>query len=565
MIAAAARQASAGAAPPASLHAAGAATMGLLEGSDDAPNADKLDITPQTLIEAEKLVGMSFTDAEREQMLRAIGAMLAPLHQRRSFDIPLSLAPATIFSPLLPGMTIEADDDRVELAERNAQPLPDDDDDIAFAPVTQLSQWLHAGAITSKRLTEIYLARLQRYGPKLECVITLTEDLAMEQAERADAEMQAGSSRGPLHGIPWGAKDLLDTAGILTTFGAEPYRDRVAEVDAVVVQRLADAGAVLVAKTTLGALAYGDIWFGGRTNNPWNIEKGSSGSSAGSCSATAAGLVGFSLGTETYGSIVSPCMECGTTGLRPTFGRVARTGAMPLCWSLDKIGPIGRTVEDCALVLAAIHGSDVGDPCSLDAPFRYEGDTPMRRLRVGFNPAWFEDENANDIDRAVLAMVRTMDVRMVDIELPDWPYSVLESILITEAASAFDHLTTSNADDELTWQSDAAWPNTFRMARFLPAVEFVQADRFRRRVCEMMNDVFADIDVLLAPSFAGKLLLITNFTGHPSLTIRCGFSDEGMPHGITMIGGLFQEGTLCRLGLELEQALSVWDKRPTLD
>ena len=530
-----------------------------------AVDVERLGISQSTIAEAEKLAGVSFTEAERDQVLRTIGEYIGKLHARRTIDLPLSTAPATTFSPLLPGMSVEPGEDHVVLAASETTPLPENDEDIAFAPARQLSQWLHAGAITSKRLTEIYLERLRTIGPKLECVVTLTEDLAMAQAERADAELQAGNSRGPLHGIPWGAKDLLDTAGIRTTFGAEPYQTRKAESDAVVVQRLEQAGAVLVAKLTLGALAYGDIWFGGRTNNPWNLEERSSGSSAGSASATAAGLVGFSIGTETYGSIVSPCMACGTTGLRPTFSRVARTGAMPLCWSLDKIGPICRTVEDCALVLAAIHGSDAGDPSSFTAPLNYRGDEPMRRLAVGFNPAWFEEKPAADLDREVLALLRTMDVRLVEVKLPDWPYQVLEAILLAEASSAFEEITLLNTDDQLSWQADEAWPNTFRMTRFLPAIELVQADRFRRQVCEMMNGIFSDVNILIAPSFAHKLLLITNFTGHPSLTIRCGFDESNMPHGITVMGRLFDEATLCRLGHELEQRLDIWHLRPEIE
>jgi len=522
-------------------------------------------ITRETIAQAEKLACLTFSDDERDQILRTIDTMLERQRMRRSIDLPYGLAPSCTFSPLLPGVMIPDDEEVCTVATQADMPIPETENDIAFASVTQLSRWLHSGAITSVRLTELYIERLKRYDEQLRCVVTLTEDLSREQAERADAELLAGESRGPLHGIPWGAKDLFDTAGLPTTWGAAVYRDRVAESDAFVVQKLASAGAVLVAKLSLGALAYGDIWFGGRTNNPWNIEEGSSGSSAGSACAVAAGLVGFALGTETYGSIVSPCMACGTTGLRPTFGRVARTGAMPLCWSLDKIGPICRTVEDCALVFAAIHGSDAGDPSSFTVPFSYRGDATLRPLHIGYNPAWFESEPAVDLDRDVLERLREAGHRLVEVSLPDWPYSVLESILLAEAASAFDDLTMSNADDQLAWQDDEAWPNTFRQTRLMPAVELVQADRFRRRVCEMMQDVCAAADVLIAPSFAANLLLITNFTGHPSLTLRTGFSATEMPHGITLIGPLFSEPTLCRLGHQLEQQLNVWDRRPLLE
>ena len=319
-----------------------------------------------------------------------------------------------------------------------------------------------------------------------------------------------------------------------------------------------------MAKLSLGALAYGDIWFGGRTNNPWKLDQGSSGSSAGPCAATAAGLAGFTLGTETLGSIVTPCMRCGTTGLRPTFGRVARTGAMALCWSLDKIGPICRTVEDCAIVLAAINGADPGDPSSIDVPLSFDATRSVRGKRVGYSPKWFEGRGASDLDRAALSAARRTGVELVEIELPDLPYGTLMTILLVEAAAAFEELTLSDRDDELVWQDPRAWPNSFRTTRFTPAVELLQAQRFRRLVCEMMAEQFEGLDAMISPSYAASLLLITNNTGHPSLTIRCGFRDDGTPSGITLWGGLFDEGTLCGIGMALERELGVWDRRPPL-
>jgi Asp-tRNA(Asn)/Glu-tRNA(Gln) amidotransferase A subunit family amidase len=421
---------------------------------------------------------------------------------------------------------------------------------------------LREKVLTSAQLTKIYIDRLKAIDPKIRAVITLTEDLAFRQAARADAEFAAGRDRGPLQGIPYGAKDLLDTAGIRTTWGAEPFIERVPAHNAVVVQRLEDAGAVLVAKLSLGALAYNDIWFGGRTNNPWRLEQGSSGSSAGSAAAVAAGLVGFSIGTETYGSIVSPCMRCGATGLRPTFGRVARTGAMALCWSLDKIGPITRTVEDSMLVLQAINGGDAGDPSSVTVPIVYDASRPLDEIRVGYNPKWFEGDQANDIDREILEVVRHLGVKLVEIDLPDWPYDTLLNILLCEAAAAFEELTRTNLDDSLKWQQPQAWPNTFRQAWFIPGIEYVQADRFRRQCMQMMAQRMEKVDVILAPSFAESLLLITNNTGQPSLTIRAGFKDNGTPHGITLIGRLFDEGAIARLGLAIERQIEVWDHRP---
>ena len=533
-------------------------------GSEQSEMPDEAEITTATIAEAEKLAAVAFTAAEREAIRKEIGEQVARYGERRAQALPNALAPATVFDPRMTDPGVQASQRPIVRSERDQDPLPSSETDIAFAPVTALSRWIEQHELTSMRLTQIYLDRLRRFGPRLECVVTLTERLAMAQAQRADRENAAGRYRGPLHGIPWGAKDLLDTAGIGTTWGATPYRDRVAESDAAVVRRLDDAGAVLVAKLTLGAIAYGDIWFGGRTNSPWDLKQGSRGSSAGSAAATAAGLVGFSLGTETLGSIVSPCMRCGTTGLRPTFGRVPRTGAMALCWSLDKIGPICRTVEDCALVLAAINGANHGDPSSLDVPFNFDARQSLSRLRLGYDPGWFEHKRATDLDRNALAVARGLGLELVEISLPDWPYGALMTILLVEAAAAFEELTLSNRDDELVWQAPEAWPNTFRTTRFAPAIEYVQAQRFRRRVMAMMAERFADIDAIISPSFAGSLLLITNNTGHPSLTIRCGFRANGTPRGITLWGRLFEEGTLCRIGMALESALDVWDKRPPL-
>ena len=521
-------------------------------------------ITEATFAEAEKLAGVRFTAKERTQMLQGIKGEVSGYHQRRSQELPNGLGPAAVVDPRFPGVRLVEVSNKLVRSNGSPGPLPSNDEDIAFAPVTTSSRWIQRRELTSQRLTEIYLERLRAIGPTLECVVTLTAERAIRQAKTADNEIAAGKYRGPLHGIPWGAKDLLDTAGIKTTWGATPYKNRVPDDDAVVVKRLDEAGAVLVAKTTLGALAYGDRWFDGRTNNPWNLEQGSSGSSAGSAAGTAAGLFGFSLGTETLGSIVSPCMRCGTTGLRPTFGRVARTGAMALCWSLDKIGAICRTVEDCALVLDVIRGADPDDPSSIDMPFEFDATRSVRGMRIGYSPKWFEGDRVSDLDRAVLDVIGRLGIELVEIDLPDWPYGSLRTILSVEAAAAFEELTLSDRDDELVWQSPRAWPNSFRQTRFTPAIEFVQAQRFRRQVMEMMSEKFANIDAMISPSYAASLLLITNNTGHPSVTIRCGFNDNGTPHGITLLGRLFDEGTLCNIAMAIEKQFAVWDKRPTI-
>jgi Asp-tRNA(Asn)/Glu-tRNA(Gln) amidotransferase A subunit family amidase len=463
-----------------------------------------------------------------------------------------------------------------------AAPLPARDDDIAFAPVNRLSQWIEHRQLSSERLTRIYLERLQRFDSRLRCVITLTSELALAQAQHADAEIAAGRYRGPLHGIPWGAKDLLDTAGIRTTYGAEPFRERVPDKNASVVQRLHDAGAVLAAKLSMGALALNDVWFGGQTMNPWLLEEGASGSSAGPGAATAAGLVGFSIGSETQGSIVSPSMRCGTAGLRPTFGRVPRTGAMTLCWSLDKLGPMTRGVEDALIVLRAISGPDRGDVDSRPSSLDYDANAPVKGLRVGYFPHWMNE--ATQVDRAALDVAMRIGMTPVELSLPAWPYDSLNLILFAEAAAAFEELTLSGDLDRLAMQVPDAWPNVFRQSRFLSAVDFVQADRLRRKVAVEMGRLFSQADLMLVPSLRDEMLTITNFTGHPSLTIRAGFVEVSearsdwapdpqrplptfapprrVPHGVTLIGRLFDEGLLGRVGLALERRFGVASERP---
>lgn len=534
------------------------------------------DITAHTIAQAERLAGITFTPQQRATMLQTIHDQITRFKNRQQHNLPPNhLAPAQTFDPRIPGapgMNFDHLHDQFIRSNDDPGPLPQSDADIAFAPVTKLSRWIERGELTSSYLTRLYLDRLQRFNPQLECVITLTAERALHQAAQADAEIRAGHYRGPLHGIPWGAKDLLDTAGIRTTWGATPYRDRVPDHDAAVVRMLDDAGAVLVAKLTLGALAYNDIWFDGRTNNPWNLEQGSSGSSAGSAAATAAGLVGFSIGTETYGSIVSPCMRCGTTGLRPTFGRVSRDGAMALCWSLDKIGPICRTVEDCILVLDAIIGtqpnndvSPTSDPSLIDLPLDFSAMLPLQGKRLGFNPAWFDGPAANDLDHLALAHLRNLGIDLVPIEFPPLPYDSLLNILFCEGASAFEELTRAGLDETLRWQEPQAWPNTFRQSWFIPGNELIQAERLRRQTMNVMAEIMHKLDGLVGPSFAPPLLLVTNFTGDPSLTLRAGIRDDGTPHGITLIGNLFDEGTLCAIGIALEQLLDVWHLRPALD
>lgn len=544
------------------------------------------EVATGTFAEAEKVVRVELTPAEREQAAGNWRMAMAPLYERRTgprkTELEPTLAPYSLWNPILPGQAGGPARDQFIWSKPDPGPLPSRDEDIAFAPVTRLARWIEKRQLTSERLTQIYISRLKKFDPKVRCVITLTEDLALKQAKQADQEIAAGKYRGPLHGIPWGGKDLLDTAGIPTTYGAEPFRNRVPSQDAAVVKRLHDAGAVLVAKLSLGALALNDVWFGGQTMNPWLLEEGASGSSAGPGSSTSAGLVAFAIGSETGGSIVAPSMRCGVTGLRPTYGRVPRTGAMTLCWSLDKLGPMARYVEDTMLVLHAISGPDPGDLSSVPSRLDYDFKAPVNGLRVGYFPAWMKE--ATDVDRAALDTVRKLGMVPVEVSIPDWSYDCLDVILFAESAAAFEELTLSRQVDQLKMQVPDAWPNTFRQSRFLSAVDFVQSDRMRRKVAQEMARVFSQVDLLLVPSLRDEMLTITNFTGHPSLTLRAGFvqvsearSDwapdpahplpkfsppRRVPHGVTLIGRLFDEGTLVRAGLALERSFAAMDERP---
>jgi len=545
-------------------------------------------VSVETFVEAEKLVQIEMTPKDLAQAAGNWQQAMASVYERRTGPRKLSIedtiSPATVWNPTLPGTTSGPVKDEFSRSSAAVPSLPGREEDIAYAPVVWLSEWVRTRKITSVKLTEIYLKRLEKYGPQLHCVITLTRDHAMKQAKQADVEIAAGKYRGPLHGIPWGAKDLLDTAGIATTYGAEPYRDRVPVEDATVTARLNDAGAVLVAKLSLGALALNDVWFGGQTKNPWLLEEGSSGSSAGPGAAVAAGLVGFAIGSETQGSIVSPSMRCGVTGLRPTYGRVPRTGAMTLSWTCDKLGAMARSVEDTMLVLKAITGPDGHDVACVPSKLAFDGNASVAKLRVGYIPAWMKDAPATDVDRAALETVKKLGMTLVEVSLPDWPYDSLNVILFAESAAAFEELTLSHKVDELSAQVPDAWPNTFRQSRFLSAVDFVQADRLRRKVALEMERVFSEVDVLLVPSLRDEFLVITNFTGHPSLTLRAGFVEisearsdwapdpkhpvakfatpRRVPYGVTLVGRLFEEGTVAEAGIALERVFGVSRERP---
>lgn len=547
-------------------------------------------VNAETFAQAQELVRVEMSQAHRAEAARSWQQTMAPLYERRTGPRTLALgygdAPATVWNPQMTplGEAGSQPAGSFQASQPTMRPVPQADEDLAFSTVVDLSGWIRRRELTSERLTRVYLDRLKRFGPQLHCVITLTEELALQQARAADAAIAGGKYKGPLHGIPWGAKDLLDTAGIATTWGAEPFRHRVPTEDAAVVSMLEEAGAVLVAKLSLGALALNDVWFGGQTRNPWLLEEGASGSSAGPAAAVAAGLVGFAIGSETQGSIVSPSMRCGVEGLRPTYGRVPRTGAMTLSWTCDKLGPMARCVEDTMLVLHVINGFDPGDSASVQKPLAFHAGRSVKGLRLGYIPRWMGEAPGTAVDRHALEVARGLGIEPVALNLPDWPYDSLNIILFAEAAAAFEEITLHHEVDTMRMQVPDAWPNIFRQSRFLSAVDYVQANRLRRRVAEMFAAEMSKVDVLLVPSLRDEFLVITNFTGHPSLTLRAGFveTDEirsdwapepshapkklsrphRVPHGVTLVGRLFDEGTVAVAGIAMEQAFGVQGERP---
>ncbi len=526
-------------------------------------------ITTDTLAEAEKVIGLKFTADERALMAEGLNQRLAEYEKLRAIALDNSVAPALVFEPrsvtMMPPPPAQPRPP-ITLRATTALQRPQNLEELAFCPVTQLARLIETRQVTSLELTQMYLARLKRYDPWLQCVVTLTEELALAQATRADAEIARGQYRGPLHGIPWGAKDLLAVRGAPTTWGALPYKDQIFDFDATVVQRLEAAGAVLLSKLTTGSLAWGDVWFGGQTKNPWNTEQGASGSSAGSASATAAGLIGFAIGTETMGSIISPCARCGVTGLRPTYGRVSRHGAMALSWSMDKIGPIARSVEDCALIFDAIHGADGHDVTAVDRPFMWEPNVNLRDLRIGYVERGFATEHENKAyDDATLATLRTLGATLVPLKLPDYPHEALMMILYAEAAATFDELTRSDRDALLARQGKEAWPNAFRMARLIPAVEYIQLNRVRTQLMQAMAEVMTSVDVYLQPDVDGSDSALTNFTGHPAVVLPNGCSSAGIPtSAMIFVGQLDGEATVLAVAKAYQDATHFHQQHPPL-
>ncbi len=518
-------------------------------------------ITKDMLHQALSLDGLEFTDPQEAMMLSGINRYLIGYENLRKIDIPLDTEPATRFYPIAP----KAGGGKFQPTRVKAGKAPANIEDLAFAPVTEIGPLLKAKKISSVDLTKMYLARLKRYSPQLNCVITLTEDLALAQAEQADQEIRHGKYKGPLHGVPCGVKDLFATKGIKTTWGAEPFQNQTFDYDSAVVEKLRQAGAPLLAKLSMGALAQGGLWFGGMTKTPWNLEQTSSGSSAGSASATAAGLVGFAIGTETLGSIVSPSTRCGVVGMRPTYGRVSRFGAMGLSWTMDKIGPICRSVEDCALVFQQIRGSDDRDLAVVDAPFEWQPKLGLQGLRIGVIQSEFDrmkDDQKKVYDQA-LTDLKSAGAVLKPMELPKFDFQPLRIILSAEAAAAFDDLTRNSGVDQLKGQAPNDWPNTFRTSRMIPAVEYIRAQRARTLLMREMDRLMADWDVLVSPPFSAGLT-ITNLTGHPQMAIPCGFL-SGLPASLVFTGHLYQEGTPLRVALAFERATKWHTMHPKVD
>ncbi|HJU64817.1 MAG TPA: amidase [Gemmatimonadaceae bacterium] len=522
------------------------------------------DITAASVACAAELAGLEFDEAEREMMVTGLKNQAQQITALHGIKLENSVPPALSFDPLLPGGKVPGAQRPIVRSRVPQRAVPANLEELAFLPVTELSELVRRRRVTSTQLTAMYLGRLKRYDPVLKCVVNLTEQRAMAQARAADTEIARGRYRGPLHGIPWGAKDLLAVKGTPTTWGTSPFKDQIIDEDATVVRRLDEAGAVLVAKLTLGELAMGDTWFGGMTRNPWKLDQGSSGSSAGSASATTAGLVGFAIGTETLGSIASPSTRCGATGLRPTFGRVPRTGAMALSWSMDKIGPICRSVEDCVLVLDAIRGTDGHDLTVRDAPLNWDTRLDPKTLRVGFYKSAFErDYPTKAFDQASLEVLRARGFTLTPVEIPDIPYQPMRLILTAEAAATFDELTRSGRDAEMAQQRAESWPNIFRAARFIPAVDYVNANRARTIAMRRWAELMETVDVIVAPTFSSQLLA-TNLTGHPAIILPNGFREDGTPVSITFVGGLYDEARLASVARAYQEATDFHGRRPTL-
>jgi Asp-tRNA(Asn)/Glu-tRNA(Gln) amidotransferase A subunit family amidase len=528
--------------------------------------SDKKEIEVKEVEIAEKMFGLKFILSERDSMLDNLIEYRNSYKSNWNVELKNSVIPSLLFNPLPAGFEFNKEQKPLEFNDYTKTKMPDDIEQLAYYSIGDLAELIRTKQMSSVELTVFFLERLEKFGPKLECVITLTKERALRHASLADKEISEGKYRGMLHGIPFGVKDLLSTKEYKTTWGATPFKDQVINEDATIIKKLEEAGAVLLVKLTMGALAWGDVWYGGKTRNPWDLTKGSSGSSAGSASAVSAGLVPFAIGTETWGSIVSPSTVCGVTGLRPTYGRVSRTGAMALSWSMDKIGPICRNVEDLAIVFNKIYGPDNIDQTLYDVPFNYSYNVDLSKLKIGYLKNDFDGEyDFHKNDSLTLKKLKDLGVDLIPIELPKIDVESLSFILSAEAAAAFDELTRTNKDKLLVRQIKKAWPNVFRSARFIPAVEYINANRIRSLLIQEMQELMEGVDIYLAPSWEGDNLLLTNLTGHPCVVLPNGFSEDGTPTSINFMGKLFDEGTLIAVAKVYQDATDHHLKHPDLN
>ena len=527
---------------------------------------EQREIETREVLNAEKILGLEFYAADQDSMLDNLIEYRNSYETNWNVELKNSVVPSILFNPLPVGFEFNKVQKPLEFSDYSKTKMPDNIEKLAYYSIGELAELIRTKQISSVDLTIFFLERLEKFDPKLECVIALTEERALRQASLADKEIVEGKYRGLLHGIPFGVKDILSTKDYKTTWGAEPFKDQMISEDATVIKKLEDAGAVLLAKLSMGALAWGDVWYGGETRNPWDITKGSSGSSAGSASAVSAGLLPFAIGTETWGSIVSPSTVCGVTGLRPSYGRVSRTGAMALSWSMDKIGTICRNTEDLAIVFNEIHGPDKIDQTLYDVPFNYSNEVDLSKLKIGYLKNDFDgDYDFHKNDSLALKQLKDLGADLIPIELPKIDVESLSFILSAEASAAFDELTRSKKDKLLVRQVKKAWPNVFRSARFIPAVEYLNANRIRSLLIEEMQKLMESIDVYLAPSWEGDNLLLTNLTGHPCVVLPDGFSKDGTPTSITFIGKLFDEGTLIAVAKVYQDATEHHLKHPDLN